>query len=623
MPHILSYSSGVDDSSHICVLAATSAIIVEQSWVVLLGLLSFTVGTPQGGRMHSVSHTSRAVKRFGALAVLVDCTTLEAALHVHAHLVERPATGQIELVPAAQTVLVRFNTAEQADAFMATPDLPATSGDVRTHGQTATIDVVYDGQDVAEVASLLGISHEAVVYAHTTGHWSVAFAGFAPGFFYLHRHDNVLDVPRRTTPRTAVPAGSVGLAGDFSGIYPRTSPGGWQLIGHTDAPLWDLSRETPALLEPGMQVQFRAVRELVQISEQGPQQGAIPSADTLVKTALSPVLTVNSPGALTLFQDSGRKGLTHWGVSPSGFADLAAAKEANRLVGNLPGATVLENLAGGLALTALEDTVLALTGAKVTATISQPEGTQPDVGEQAEDPEPFTPLVARAYAPFALKAGQKLTLSSVEQGLRVYLAVRGGFAAPFEAASTSRDTLASLGADSLTAGDQLQLASLPVSVVGNPAPPLPLPIAGETLEIRVIPGPRDDWFTADSLARFGQLTWQVSEASDRIGVRLLPAETPDTQTPLTRAITGELPSEGMVPGAIQVPPSGEPVVFLADHPVTGGYPVIATVHPADLRLLAQSPPQTLIRFVTEMPQEPIEITPQTLALPITKVQKHA
>ncbi|MEX3631706.1 carboxyltransferase domain-containing protein [Rothia sp. LK2492] len=575
--------------------------------------------------MHSISHTSRAVKRFGALAVLVDCTTLEAALHVHAHLIERPAAGQVELVPAAQTVLVRFNTAEQADAFMAAPDLPATSGDVRTHGQTATIDVVYDGQDVTEVASLLGISQEAVVYAHTTGHWSVAFAGFAPGFFYLHRHDNVLDVPRRTTPRTAVPAGSVGLAGDFSGIYPRTSPGGWQLIGHTDAPLWDLGRETPALLEPGLQVQFRAVRELVQVPEQSPEQGTAPSADSFSNGAptLPPVLTVNSPGALTLFQDPGRKGLTHWGVSPSGFADPAAAKEANRLVGNLPGATVLENLAGGLVLTSLEDTVLALTGAKVTATISQPEGTQPDVGEQAEDPEPFTPLVARAYAPFALKAGQKLTLSSVKQGLRVYLAVRGGFAAPFEAASSSRDTLASLGADPLTAGDQLQLASLPTSVVGNPAPSLPLPVAGETLEIRVIPGPRDDWFTADSLARFGQLTWQVSEASDRIGVRLLPAETPDTQTPLTRAITGELPSEGMVPGAIQVPPSGEPVVFLADHPVTGGYPVIATVHPADLRLLAQSPSQTLIRFVTEMPQEPIEITPQTLALPITKVQKHA
>lgn len=533
-----------------------------------------------------------SLKRFGATAVLVDCLTLEAALHVHEHLQRRPAPGITELVPAARTVLVRFTAPEHADTFMAAPNLPEASGDVRAHGTTVDIDVVYDGEDLAEVAALLGMSEQAVVYLHTTGHWSVAFAGFAPGFFYLHRHGNLLDVPRRSTPRTAVPAGAVGLAGDFSGIYPRTSPGGWQLIGHTNAPLWDLSRETPALLEPGMQVQFRAVRELIEV----PARTEVPAVHDG-----APVLRVDSPGVQTLFQDSGRSGLTHWGVSPSGAADAAAAAEANRLVGNPAGATVLEHLAGGLSLTALEDTVLALTGAQAEAIISPAPVEEADQAESTEQAD-TTPLVARPHRPFALKAGQKLTLAPATEGLRVYLALRGGFAAPVQALSTSRDTLASLGPAPLAAGDLLHSASLPAPVVGNPSPALSLPQTGGVTRVRVIPGPRDDWFTPEALAAFTSLTWEVTQASDRIGVRLTPVpnSAPDGTEPtgpvLTRAISGELPSEGMVAGAIQVPPSGEPVVFLADHPVTGGYPVIATVHPADLRLLAQAPPATRLSF---------------------------
>ena len=542
------------------------------------------------------------VKPFGLLAVMVDCRTLENALHLHGHLQQHPAQGQVELVPAAQTVLVRFATAEHAATFLAAPNLPQASGNVRTHGRTVTIPVIYDGQDLADVANHLDISEQAVIYAHTTGHWSVAFAGFAPGFFYLHRHDNVLDVPRRPTPRTSVPAGAVGLAGDFSGIYPRTSPGGWQLIGRTDAPLWDLSQNPPALLEPGMQVQFEAVRELISAGQgNGQDAPAYPAEDE--QASARPVLEVKVPGLQTLFQDSGRAGLTHWGVSPSGPADREAAAEANRLVGNSAGATVLENLAGGLKITALADVELALTGADSPAQITEDAtGQTADPGQGAAHATD-TPLAVRPYAPFALKPGQTLTLGAPARGLRTYLAVRGGFAARTEAVSASRDTLASLGPEPLAAGEQLSLANPPVAVVADPAPALPLPEPGKVLEVRALPGPRDDWFTPDSLGRFTEVTWEVSQSSDRIGVRLLLADAPadggagaQPTDVLTRAVTRELPSEGMVAGAVQVPPSGEPVVFLADHPVTGGYPVIATVHPADLRLLAQAPPGTQLRF---------------------------
>lgn len=534
------------------------------------------------------------VKPFGALAALIDCRTLENALHLHGHLTKHPAAGQTELIPAARTVLIRFKTHEHTAAFLATPNLPPVTGDVRAHGRAVTIPVVYDGQDLADVAAHLGMSEQAVIYAHTTGRWSVAFAGFAPGFFYLHRHDNVLDVPRRSTPRTSVPAGSVGLAGDFSGIYPRSSPGGWQLIGHTNAPLWDVAQDPPALLEPGMQVQFEAVRELITVAGAAPaeQRPGEPAHDEQ-----APVLGVRSPGMLTLFQDAGRTGLTHWGVSPSGPVDRAAAAEANRLVGNQPQATVLENLAGGLAVTAYRDVVLALTGAQVPARISG--GSPVDAESPALSQE--EPLTVVPYRPFALKPGQTLTLGATERGLRTYLAVRGGFAAPQQATSSSRDTLAGLGPEPLAAGDRLTLATESSAVVGNPAPPLLLP-GEQAVTIRVVPGPREDWFTPESLARLTQVTWEISQASDRIGARLVLAEPQDggeklapTEV-LARANAKELPSEGMVAGAMQVPPSGEPVIFLADHPVTGGYPVIATVHPDDLRLVAQAPPGTKLQF---------------------------
>lgn len=568
-----------------------------------------TAQTPSGHTANGRAADIYTVKPFGLLAVMVDCRTLENALHLHGHLQQHPAAGQTELVPAAQTVLVRFATAEHAAAFLAAPNLPQASGDVRTHGRTVTIPVVYDGQDLADVATHLGISEQAVIYAHTTGHWSVAFAGFAPGFFYLHRHDNVLDVPRRATPRTSVPAGSVGLAGDFSGIYPRTSPGGWQLIGRTDAPLWDLNQNPPALLEPGMQVQFEAVRELITAGQgKGQDAPAHPTEDERVSAR--PVLEVQVPGLQTLFQDSGRAGLTHWGVSPSGPADREAAAEANRLVGNSAGATVLENLAGGLKITALADVELALTGADTPAQIIEDASRQADDPGQGAAQVTGTPLAVRPYAPFALKPGQTLTLGAPARGLRTYLAVRGGFAARTEAASASRDTLAGLGPKPLAAGDQLSLVSPPVAVVADPAAVLPLPEPGTVLEVRALPGPRDDWFTPESLGRFTEVTWEVSQSSDRIGVRLLPADIPadggagtqPTDT-LTRAVPRELPSEGMVAGAVQVPPSGEPVVFLADHPVTGGYPVIATVHPADLRLLAQAPPGSRLRFTLLTPPQ--------------------
>lgn len=547
----------------------------------------FPYGHVPGGR------TIYRPRPFGARAVMLDTLTLENALQAHDFYREHPPLGLVELVPAARTLLLRFASWEASARFLADPPLPQVSGEVRSHGRTVRIPVLYDGQDLAPLAESLGMSEQALIYAHTTGHWSVAFAGFAPGFFYLHRHDNVLDAPRHASPRTSVPAGSVGLAGDFSGIYPRTSPGGWQLIGRTTLPLWDLGQDPPALLQPGMQVQFEAVREVIDLPAR-PEPAPAPP----VGSGLAPCLRVVSPGLLTLFQDAGRQNLASWGLSPSGAADPAAAGEANRLVGNSAGATVLESLASGLVLEATEDCVLALTGAEVEARISSPALAEAE-DSKAEGVAP-PDLSVTAYRPFALKVGQQLTLGRVERGLRAYLALRGGFAAPDQAQSSSRDTLAGLGPEPLAAGDLLAPAALVGRAVAQPAEPLPLPEPDRVLSLRLLAGPRDDWFTPESLQALTRVVWEVSEASDRIGVRLRPAQGPEgdpVEGPvLVRSQTQELPSEGMVAGAMQVPPNGEPVVFLADHPVTGGYPVVATVHPEDLRLLAQAPPATRLRF---------------------------
>lgn len=168
-----------------------------------------------------------------------------------------------EVVPAARTVLVRFDSpaalsrgrgrlALLADAVPAVVPQPDPT-------RIVTVEVCYDGPDLAEVARLTGLDEAGVVTAHTAAPWRVAFGGFAPGFAYLSGGDPRLAVPRRAEPRASVPAGSVGLAGEFSGIYPRSSPGGWQLIGRTSVTLWDAGREPPALLTPGRWVQFVAV----------------------------------------------------------------------------------------------------------------------------------------------------------------------------------------------------------------------------------------------------------------------------------------------------------------------------------------------------------------------------
>ena len=194
----------------------------------------------------------------GDAAVLVELADLAEAGRLYASLRADPLPGTLDLVPATRTVLITLDRAvtgpEQVAAALRSRSPAAASDPGR--GELVELPTRYDGPDLAEVAALTGLAEAEVVRRHADSEWTVAFCGFAPGFAYLTGGDAALRVPRRETPRTAVPAGSVGLADGFSGAYPRRMPGGWQLIGRTDAVLWDLDRDPPALLPPRTRVRF-------------------------------------------------------------------------------------------------------------------------------------------------------------------------------------------------------------------------------------------------------------------------------------------------------------------------------------------------------------------------------
>ncbi|WBU37883.1 carboxyltransferase domain-containing protein [Homoserinibacter sp. YIM 151385] len=510
----------------------------------------------------------------GDRAVLVELPDLEHALGLHARLEalqagESAIPGVGELMPAARTLLVRFDPArigraqllERLDAVSAEPVERGT-------GSLVEIPVVYDGEDLAEMAAHLGVSVEELVRRHTGSAYTVAFAGFAPGFAYLVGGDPLLDVPRRPTPRTRIPAGSVALAGRFSGVYPRESPGGWQLIGTTPMPMWDVDRDPPAAMRPGDRVRF--VESAAPVVETRPRHGR--SSTSEGEAALA--LVIERAGLRTLLQDAGRPGLGPLGVAESGILDAPAMRLANRLVGGDPEQAVLEIPYGGLRARARGALVVAVTGARVPVTVHRG-----DAVLRIED--------QRAVA---LDDGDRIELGAPLAGMRAVLAVRGGFDAPPVLGSLATDTLAGLGPEPIADGDVLAVRApgIPSPAVGAPEP---WPEhASEELTVPIDLGPRDDWFDQAAIRRLLEQPWTITAHADRVGLRLEGAE------PLDRLRDGELPSEGAVSGSIQVPPSGQPMVFLADHPITGGYPIIGVVRHRALALLAQAAPGLRLRF---------------------------
>jgi KipI family sensor histidine kinase inhibitor len=517
------------------------------------------------------------IRQAGDAALLLEATGADqegnGPARIAAAIQAAALPGVVDVVPAAATVLVAVEPGSWELGGLAVrlrelasapaPPLPASEE------ADLVIPTVYDGPDLEDVAARTGLSRTEVIARHARSRYQVRWLGFSPGFGYLTGLAPALAaVPRLATPRVVVPAGSVAIAGGFAAVYPAASPGGWRLVGRTNTQFWDPGRDPPALLSPGRHVRFRIVDRLP------------PTADEVSPPALQSGerwIEVLQSGPLATVQDLGRPGLAHLGVPRSGAADAASLREANWLAGNAADAAGLEVTLGRLVIRFETDAVVAVTGAPVPLTL--PAGL----------PEPVHGTA------FAVPLGAVLRLGAPAAGLRSYLAVDGGIDVPPVLGSKSADLRSGLGPARLRPGGRLPVGR-PRSLRKNHRAGRPRGFLSDPVELRTIAGPRDDWFSAAALDTLGTASYRVSPRSDRTGLRL---DGPPMQRAPRRA--GELPSEGMAAGSLQVTHDGQPILLLADHPTTGGYPVIAVVVSADLRLAAQLRPGQQVRFAVSSP----------------------
>jgi KipI family sensor histidine kinase inhibitor len=473
----------------------------------------------------------------------------------------RPFAGLVEAVPAVSSLLVLFEPdavsypeacahLERAVSEPATAAAPA-----RLH----VLPVAYGGDhgpDLDEVARICGMDAGAFVERHAAGEYEALMLGFRPGFAYLGWLPEALRTARRATPRVRVPPGSVAVAGLQTAVYPSGSAGGWNLIGRTGAVLFDPLRDPAALVAPGDRVRFVPSAEPI-------AEGTAATDKALLG---APVVEVLDGGWLTTVQDRGRAGYRRFGVAGAGVLDPDAADAANAAVGNTGDAAVLECTGGGPALRFLVAARFAIAGADLGATLERA-----DLGQWR------VPLATSVFA----RTGNVLRFGERARGCRAYLALGGGVDVARRLGSRSTDLTAGFGGYEgrpLRAGDRLSLGWL-AGVPGT----TPLTEPPDDVTVRVVLGPQDDHFAADQIERFLATEWLVGPDSDRSGCRL-------TGPALAHAGPSEIASEGMVPGSVQVPPDGRPIVMLADGPTTGGYPKIATVVSSDVARMAQLVP---------------------------------
>jgi KipI family sensor histidine kinase inhibitor len=491
---------------------------------------------------------------FGDSAVLVDAPSVEPRKLVHA----LSRIDDVEEVLPGPVVCVRASPgrgralAQQAAAVAAAAEADATASET-TGGSQRQVDipVAFDGPDIEEVASAVGMSVPHIVQSLRDARLEVAYLGFSPGFAYVTGLPEPLaKLPRRRSPRTSVEAGSVGVAGGYLGIYPQASPGGWNLLGHTDAQLFDSSTAPYATLRAG------DLLRLVPEAELGPPPDPTRSSDR-PRCHSGRCIEVVEPGLLTTLQDAGRFGVAHLGVPRAGPADRDSMRLANLLAGNPENSGALETTMSGPTLRFGDSAHAVVVGAHVE-------------------------LDGRAVQPgvvFEVHAGGLLRIGASLQ-LRGYLAVSGGIRGPELFGSCSSDLLCGLGLGPVEAGDEFSLGD-----AGRPRGYSAAIARGET--VRLVPGPE----TVDSelLREWIAEPFAVSPESNRVGVRLGPSRPVELREPPRG-------SHGMVSGAVQIPPSGEPIVLLCDHATMGGYPVVATVITADLGVIAQRRPGEAVQF---------------------------
>jgi KipI family sensor histidine kinase inhibitor len=522
---------------------------------------------------------------FGDCAFLVQTADVGAA-HALAgllagHLADGTAPGSVDdvVVGFASVLVVLDADPDRADAGAVAAWLTGLAGGppgratATDRARDHVLPVVFDGDDLAEVADLVGAPVDRVVAAMVDAELEVAFVGFAPGFPYLTGlPPELAALARRATPRTSVPAGSVAVAAGFAGVYPRSTPGGWHLLGRTTVTLFDPAVPPHSRVAPGDRVRFVVADAAVDPELHAGVVTGPPSGGRPLLTAGAASLDVLEPGLATTVQDGGRRGTAHLGVPVAGAADPRSAALVNLLLGDDPGTAVLECTAVGPTIRMVGDGFLAVVG--------------PGRVEVSVDGRP-----APDGAVLPVADGQVVRVGRVEGGLRAYVGVAGGVTTPRLFGSRSSDVLTGLGTGPLRAGDRVARGA-GGRVRGGLEPSHRG--AGPTL-LRVVPGPH---------GRVGGLVgtdWEVGTDVDRIGVRLAPVRGPGVDGGRPRSSTP------MVTGAVQVPPDGRPILLLPDHATVGGYPVVACVASVDLPLLGQLTPGDLVAFTAVDPAGAVDL----------------
>ncbi len=502
---------------------------------------------------------------------LSDENANQAATALARSLVQRNPPGFFDAIPGARTLLVLFDPLEFARGDLE-PALSGKAGGRKPASQKVVrIPICYGGElgpDLDELAREAGFSSEEFSRRHRESDYRVAFIGFSPGFPYLVGLPQQLHAPRLTAPRPRVPAGSVGIGGPYTGIYPAQTPGGWRLIGNAPVRLFDPDRIPPSLLLPGDRVAFEAIdgREHERL-----RRALATPIPTQPESGSKPILRIVSPGLFTSVQGGPRFGLGSSGVPAGGAMDVASLSRANAPLGNPPLTPGLEITLLGPRLKVASDCQLCVAGGEIDAALDG------------------APLSSERL--YAAKSGAQLTLGAVRRGARAYLAIAGGVAHPGAAIETRR---LEKGNELYPArGAELLRTDVVVAAAATTARPERSEAESrghaEAQAVRVVLGPQEEQFTAAGRAAFLSTVYRVSSQSDRRGARL-------EGGPIELAGPADLPPEGTALGAIQVPGNGLPIVLGPDRPVTGGYAKIATVIGADLPLLAQARPGTALRF---------------------------
>ncbi len=491
---------------------------------------------------------ARSVRAFGAAAAVLEVdgaggsdTARRANAWRRAILAARPG---LDVVAGGDRVLVAAPI-DDVRALLGVLDegreLEGRALDARA--STHVIDVVYDGEDLADVSARAGVPTDRLIKLHADVDYSVEVVGFLPGFGYLGEVPAELRVARRATPRPRVPAGSVAIAGRYAGIYPFSSPGGWHLLGRAIEPaLFDPTRDRPARFAPGDRVRFRPVSAGARASVIDAEPAA---AGDLEIVRVTPHATV---------QDLGREGLRGAGVPTSGAWDRATHIRTNRAVGNPDDAATIELPFGGLVATALRALEWSVDG---------------EVRRRAS-------------------AGDRIEIPPSSAALR-YLGVAGGIDVPTVLGSRSTLVTAGFGGHRgrrLRPGDRLPIglpSREPVLGTGTRH------AIDATTSVRVAPGPDLADLPAGTLDHLFASEWTLSSRVDRTGARLEGPTSPNAQS-------ADRAPRPTIPGAVQITPDGTPIVLGPDAAVTGGYPVALVVDPDGRSALARLRPGARLRF---------------------------